>query len=63
MLTNAGVCWHMLTYAELAAPCTANIFEELGLYKEMVECYVAQDEDEEVLSLLALLVLVQKYKY
>ena len=41
----------------------ANIFEELGLYKEMVECYVAQDEDEEVLSLLALLVLVQKYKY
>jgi len=25
----------------------ANLYEELGLYKEMVECYVAQDEDEE----------------
>jgi len=25
----------------------ANIFEELGLYKEMVECYIAQDEEEE----------------
>ena len=25
----------------------ANVYEELGLYKEMVECYVAQDEDEE----------------
>ena len=25
----------------------ANVYEELGLYKEMVECYIAQEEEEE----------------
>ena len=57
LLTNATTmfCYYYHYYCTRALTffwggdlrTAANVYEELGLYKEMVECYVAQDEDEE----------------
>ena len=41
----------------------ANVFEELGLYKEMVECYFAQGEEEEAEKIVLAQLQVERSPY